>query len=348
MVWRLKRTLRTALVEGYGPFELYQLVLCYHPLTADCGIPIRYPASVPTAVPHQIGTREMASSALEIGESFQATETAYRFSEPTTADAQVSYPTSEVLPVDDGQRVLRQKISRIWNMDVPNEEKGRLMHAVMYEKYRLSQTSVQARQRPRSNTPLSMKGQENSFTLGSTGRRPLSPMSFAPGLDPGNPYNLTDDDLKPTYVPTHADVSGEAVSSTDTAEVNKDDDEFERLPHYLGCQHYKRNVKLQCSTCNRWYTCRFCHNEKEDHMLIRVETRNMLCMLCWCAQPAGEVCVGCGERTAWYYCGICKLWDDDSEKSIYHCNDCGICRVGRGLGKDFFHCKVSKRYPASV
>jgi hypothetical protein len=38
--------------------------------------------------------------------------------------------------------------------------------------------------------------------------------------------------------------------------------------------------------------------------------------------------------------GQCKLWDDDPEKSIYHCNDCGICRIGQGLGKDFFHCKV--------
>ena len=39
--------------------------------------------------------------------------------------------------------------------------------------------------------------------------------------------------------------------------------------------------------------------------------------------------------------GKCKLWDDDPEKKIYHCDDCGICRIGAGLGKDFFHCKVS-------
>ena len=40
----------------------------------------------------------------------------------------------------------------------------------------------------------------------------------------------------------------------------------------------------------------------------------------------------------------CKLWDDDPHKSIYHCNDCGICRIGKGLGKDFFHCKVFLPY----
>jgi hypothetical protein len=36
----------------------------------------------------------------------------------------------------------------------------------------------------------------------------------------------------------------------------------------------------------------------------------------------------------------CRLWDDSPTKSIYHCADCGVCRVGKGLGKDFFHCKV--------
>lgn len=37
----------------------------------------------------------------------------------------------------------------------------------------------------------------------------------------------------------------------------------------LGCQHYRRGAKLQCSTCNHWATCRYCHDEEEDHKLIR-------------------------------------------------------------------------------
>lgn len=78
-------------------------------------------------------------------------------------------------------------------------------------------------------------------------------------------------------------------------------------------------------------------------MLNRRETKNMLCMLCGCAQAASEECALCSVRGAWYYCDVCKLWDDDPQKSIYHCNDCGICRVGQGLGKDFFHCKASQR-----
>jgi len=37
----------------------------------------------------------------------------------------------------------------------------------------------------------------------------------------------------------------------------------------LGCQHYRRGAKLQCSTCSHWATCRYCHDGQEDHKLIR-------------------------------------------------------------------------------
>src|SRR5690554_1246043 len=65
----------------------------------------------------------------------------------------------------------------------------------------------------------------------------------------------------------------------------------------------------------------------------------MLCMHCKTIQPAAQTCNSCHEQLARYYCDICKLWDDDSTKSVYHCPDCGICRIGNGLDKDFFHCK---------
>lgn len=111
----------------------------------------------------------------------------------------------------------------------------------------------------------------------------------------------------------------------------------------MGCEHYRRNVKLQCNTCQKWYTCRLCHDDAEDHALPRKETKNMLCMPCGYAQKAGDECVRCGRLAARYYCGICKLWNDDPDASTYHCDGCGICRVGAGLGKDFFHCKVCAR-----
>ncbi|KAI9481330.1 MAG: zinc-ribbon-domain-containing protein [Benjaminiella poitrasii] len=107
----------------------------------------------------------------------------------------------------------------------------------------------------------------------------------------------------------------------------------------MGCKHYQRKCKLQANCCQKIYSCRFCHDDVEDHTIVRNETKNMLCMKCLKLQPASNLCEHCGEEMARYYCDKCKLWDDDPKKSIYHCDDCGICRQGKGLGQDFFHCK---------
>ncbi|KAF3905785.1 hypothetical protein AA313_de0204563 [Arthrobotrys entomopaga] len=151
--------------------------------------------------------------------------------------------------------------------------------------------------------------------LKNTSQRPfISPANSRPrSMVEGDPFNVTDDDKEPSY-------------------ANEEDG-------ILGCAHYQRNVKLQCSTCDKWYPCRFCHDDKEGHSLIRKDTKNMLCMFCGTAQPAAQTCRQCVRYAALYYCDKCKLWDDDPTRTIYHCSDCGICRIGRGLGKDFFHCK---------
>lgn len=268
----------------------------------------------------------------------------YGLSEPGTPDAQINYPTSELLPADDGQRALRQQIVQIRDLNVSLAEKARLMHAVMTEKYSQSQALVRPQSHHRSASPQSVKSHQGTCTPGSASpcpggvREPMTPTSISSGKEALQSFNLSESDLEPTYyVPPSSNGTQHLQASTAQSDIS---DEEETVSRSLGCAHYKRNVKLQCSTCHRWYTCRFCHDEKEDHMLIRKETKNMLCMLCGCPQPAGDVCIDCGETTAWYYCDICKLWDNDSEKNIYHCNDCGICRVGRGLGKDFYHCKV--------
>ncbi|CAO3614139.1 unnamed protein product [Cunninghamella echinulata] len=109
----------------------------------------------------------------------------------------------------------------------------------------------------------------------------------------------------------------------------------------MGCQHYQRKCKLQANCCGKIFSCRFCHDEvmSSDHTIIRTDTKKMFCMLCQSVQPAGQHCQGCQQEMARYYCDKCKLWDNDPTKSIYHCDDCGICRQGMGLGKDFFHCQ---------
>ncbi|KAF9953449.1 hypothetical protein BGZ72_005398 [Mortierella alpina] len=107
---------------------------------------------------------------------------------------------------------------------------------------------------------------------------------------------------------------------------------------HLGCQHYRRGCKLKANCCGKWFNCRFCHDDVSDHAIIRNETKMMLCMHCKTAQPAAQSCSSCNAQLAKYYCDVCKLWDDHPEKAIYHCVDCGICRIGNGLGLDFFHC----------
>lgn len=245
------------------------------------------------------------------------------------------------LPADDGMGHMRKRILAIHQTDSSSEEKARLVHELMTEKHNASQ-ALQGLNMVRAHSPLSMQSSEQPHTPDSAKsmdslRQTMSPpTSSGSNGEPFNSFNLSPEDLKRTYFTR----SSSLVKGT---EVDRRASDSEDEPRALGCAHYKRNIKLQCSACCRWYTCRFCHDAVEDHMLNRKETKNMLCMLCGCAQPASDICCKCGERGAWYYCDVCKLWDDDPQKSIYHCNDCGICRVGQGLGKDFFHCKVRGR-----
>lgn len=242
------------------------------------------------------------------------------------------------LPADDGKSFIRKKILAIQESQASSAEKARLVHEIMTEKYNLSQSNLRASRQVRAQSPCSILSQEHPNTPLSLQPTddPMqivsSPASYTAGLV--NPFNLSPDDLATTY---HS--KPENPSGVRSVRNSGSSDSLDEQP-VLGCPHYKRNVKLQCSDCEKWYTCRFCHDEAEEHSLNRRATKNMLCMLCGHAQTAGEQCQKCGEPAARYYCDLCKLWDDDPQKSIYHCNDCGICRVGQGLGKDFFHCAV--------
>ncbi|ETV94598.1 hypothetical protein H310_11860 [Aphanomyces invadans] len=107
-----------------------------------------------------------------------------------------------------------------------------------------------------------------------------------------------------------------------------------------GCSHYQRKCKLFGKCCNKFYTCRFCHDEQEKHSFDRYATEKISCMECHTIQPVGHKCINdtCGVEFARYFCGECKFYDDDDTKDIYHCDKCRICRIGKGLGVDYFHC----------
>jgi len=223
--------------------------------------------------------------------------------------------SSGALPEDDGMGPLRQRITAVWAGPGTAAEKSKLIHSLMMEKYRDSKNAAGEQRTPSSST---------------LPRRVGSLASIRTGASQDVVYNLSPADLVPTYAPLDPD----AGPQDDLESLG------ERPRPVLGCIHYKRNVKMQCATCECWYTCRLCHDEVENHTLPRRETKHMLCMWCNTPQPVSQICKMCNTPAACYYCPVCKLWNNDPEKSIYHCDDCGICRLGKGLGKDFFHCQT--------
>eukprot|EP00271_Cylindrocystis_brebissonii_P006683 TRINITY_DN19448_c0_g1_i1.p1 TRINITY_DN19448_c0_g1~~TRINITY_DN19448_c0_g1_i1.p1 ORF type:complete len:330 (+),score=49.32 TRINITY_DN19448_c0_g1_i1:271-1260(+) len=112
-----------------------------------------------------------------------------------------------------------------------------------------------------------------------------------------------------------------------------------------GCSHYRRRCKLRAPCCGEIFDCRHCHNEAKNgydsdpqkrHDLPRHEVKSVICSLCNTEQEVNHVCVNCGVCMGLYFCATCKFYDDDVKKEQFHCNLCGICRIG---GKDnFFHC----------
>lgn len=117
-----------------------------------------------------------------------------------------------------------------------------------------------------------------------------------------------------------------------------------------GCKHYRRKCRIVSPCCGLVYPCRLCHNEGEAHEIDRKMISYIECLECGpeSRQPAAESCIKCGTRFAEYFCGICKLWDDEgNKKNIYHCEGCGICRIGPR--EKYFHCDTCCAcYPVSL
>lgn len=226
--------------------------------------------------------------------------------QPAAAQDALQRPSSPMgpLPETDGMQDLRTKMLEIRALALSTEETAKRMHALMTQDYQ--------------SRHIIPRKPSTSYGPGATGSLALAA--------------LTDEDLRATYHPhDHVQEELDELLGDGLSEP------------ILGCDHYMRNVKIQCFDCQLWFTCRHCHDSSTHlpypHQLNRKKTQNMLCMICHTAQPAADACHSCGREAAYYYCSKCKLWDNDSTKRIYHCDDCGICRRGEGLGKDFVHCK---------
>ncbi len=91
-------------------------------------------------------------------------------------------------------------------------------------------------------------------------------------------------------------------------------------------------------------------NLRFDHILPRHQTKVIRCRICKLVQGCSNKCgtcllsdaneekTGCGQVFGLYYCSICRMWSNDTAVEMYHCEKCGICRRGKGLGIDYFHC----------
>ncbi|CAI9112382.1 OLC1v1012828C2 [Oldenlandia corymbosa var. corymbosa] len=131
-----------------------------------------------------------------------------------------------------------------------------------------------------------------------------------------------------------------------TSAAHEKDEDLGQHPSYLdslnqifGCNHYKRNCKLLAACCSKLFTCIRCHDDLTNHSVDRKTITKMMCMKCLVIQSIGPTCSNpeCNDFSmAKYYCRICKLFDD--KRQIYHCPYCNLCRVGKGLGIDYFHC----------
>jgi hypothetical protein len=106
-----------------------------------------------------------------------------------------------------------------------------------------------------------------------------------------------------------------------------------------GCRHYRRRARLVAPCCGEVFWCRHCHNEARDagepdwekkHELDRSTVAELVCALCETRQPVGVVCANaaCGAAFGAFACAACPFFDDDLSKETFHCEACGICRVG--------------------
>eukprot|EP01056_Protomagalhaensia_sp_Gyna25_P005501 Protomagalhaensia_sp_Gyna_25__5500@NODE_733_length_2736_cov_53_536522_g572_i0_p1_GENE_NODE_733_length_2736_cov_53_536522_g572_i0NODE_733_length_2736_cov_53_536522_g572_i0_p1_ORF_typecomplete_len225_score7_48zfRING_2/PF13639_6/2_3e11zfCHY/PF05495_12/1_5e09zfC3HC4/PF00097_25/3_7e03zfC3HC4/PF00097_25/8e03zfC3HC4/PF00097_25/1_6e02zfC3HC4/PF00097_25/5e02zfC3HC4/PF00097_25/2_4e08zfC3HC4_2/PF13923_6/74zfC3HC4_2/PF13923_6/7_6e08zfRING_UBOX/PF13445_6/4_2e03zfRING_UBOX/PF13445_6/1_8e03zfRING_UBOX/PF13445_ len=116
----------------------------------------------------------------------------------------------------------------------------------------------------------------------------------------------------------------------------------------LRCSHYGTPNDLFFVCCNQWHPCLRCHREVCDKGLeeglnvsecasyIEEETRpvTMRCTACQLEQPVAARCLGC-DNSPHYYCSGCYIWDN-TMRDIFHCEACGICRVGHR--SRVFHC----------
>eukprot|EP00804_Cyclotella_cryptica_P019992 CCRYP_007880-RB/>CCRYP_007880-RB protein AED:0.06 eAED:0.06 QI:222/0.66/0.75/1/0.33/0.5/4/178/379 len=106
----------------------------------------------------------------------------------------------------------------------------------------------------------------------------------------------------------------------------------------MACVHYQRKNNVVSPCCNKVFGCRVCHDEISVSCgpMDRFAIKEIVCKECNTRQSSStNVCLSCGVTFAEWHCPKCNLWMDLSKRP-FHCDKCGICRVGGQ--ENFRHC----------
>ena len=73
------------------------------------------------------------------------------------------------------------------------------------------------------------------------------------------------------------------------------------------CSHYIRNCMIYANCCNKYYPCRLCHDEEEDHKINRYEIKTIICKECKTIQDSSNQCINCNIQFAEYFCNMTSV-----------------------------------------
>ncbi|KAH0613260.1 uncharacterized protein H6S33_009640 [Morchella sextelata] len=177
---------------------------------------------------------------------------------PTSEDnSALQNPAKSALPEDDGQKFLRQKLVEISRLNISDRERAVRMHSLMLEKYNASRRPEEMFELESAQSGQSQANAEESYIS-----------------QHDNPFKLSPLDIAKTYYtgPPTPDVAanGELVVQEEIP-ASTDLGTLQDLPEELGCPHYRRGVKLQCSTCEKCVNCGITTREKAFIIAMTVE-----------------------------------------------------------------------------
>lgn len=110
--------------------------------------------------------------------------------------------------------------------------------------------------------------------------------------------------------------------------------------YHTVCPHYERWMHSVHPATGAVVPCARCVAD-EDPTFDRFSVSQMVCAFCACAQPLADACANpeCTARGRRHrcFCAQCRLWQHDPYADVFHCDACGMCRVGHRC--QYRHCE---------